>query len=58
VVLNDYVVHFISGTVSPKEDKYKTSVAQVGTVSIETGNSFMEEVIYLLDNENDNVLPV
>ena len=41
MVLNDYVVHFISGTVSPKEDKYKTSVAQVGTVSIETGNISM-----------------
>jgi len=39
VVLNDYVVHFISGTVSRMKDKYEAlSVAQVAAVSIETGN--------------------
>jgi hypothetical protein len=32
-----YGVHFISGIVSPKEDKYKTlPFAQVAAVSIET----------------------
>jgi hypothetical protein len=34
-----YGVHFISETVSPKEDKYKPlPFSQVAAVSIETGN--------------------
>lgn len=39
MVLNVYDVHFISGTVSPKEEKYKTlPFPQVAAVSIEKGN--------------------